>query len=298
MYIKRMTELKRGVKYLAELLDGKAIAKVLKEEIKNEVEEWKSQGVQPKLAVILVGEDPASVVYAKSKQKVSESLGMEFELHVLPADSPENEVLDLIESLNGNSQIHGIMIELPLPKHISKERVMAAVLPEKDVDGVHPINRGYILSGEEGLFPATPQSCIEIMLRSGVEISGKHVVIVGRGETVGKPLVFLILKHNATVTICHSRTPDLGAFTRQADIVIAAVGKAKLIKGNMIKPGAIVVDAGINETPDGICGDVDFEEVKENAALISPVPGGVGSLTTALIMRNVLKGISIQRRNS
>ena len=293
-----MTKSKRGVKSLAELLDGKAIAKVLKEEIKNEVEEWKSQGVQPKLAVILVGEDPASVVYAKAKQKVSESLGMEFELHVLPADSPENEVLDLIESLNGNSQIHGIMIELPLPKHISKERVMAAVLPEKDVDGVHPINRGYILSGEEGLFPATPQSCIEIMLRSGVEISGKHVVIVGRGETVGKPLVFLILKHNATVTICHSRTPDLGAFTRQADIVIAAVGKAKLIKGNMIKLGAIVVDAGINETPDGICGDVDFEEVKENAALISPVPGGVGSLTTALIMRNVLKGISIQRRNS
>lgn len=281
---------------MAELLDGKAIAKVLKEEIKQEVATWKEKGINPKLAVILVGDDPASVVYAKSKQKVSESLGIDFELFILPADSPESEVLTLIDSLNTNPEVHGIMIELPLPKHISKERVMAAVRPDKDVDGVHPINRGYILSGEEGLFPATPQSCIEILLRSGVKIAGKHVVIVGRGETVGKPLVFLILKHNATVTICHSRTPDLGAFTRQADIVIAAVGKAKLVKKGMVKPGAIVVDAGINEIPGGICGDVDFEEVKEVASLISPVPGGVGSLTTALVMKNVLKGISLQQK--
>lgn len=282
---------------MANLLDGKAIAKVLKEEIKNEVAKWKDEGVQPKLAVILVGEDPASVVYAKSKQKVSENLGISFELHTLPADITESELLALIEQLNDNEQIHGIMIELPLPKHISKERVMAAVRPDKDVDGVHPINRGYILSGEEGLFPATPQSCVEILLRSGVEIAGKHVVIVGRGETVGKPLVFLILKHNATVTICHSKTPDLGSFTRQADIIIAAVGRANLIKEDMVKSGVIVVDAGINETPEGICGDVDFEAVKEKASLISPVPGGVGSLTTALIMRNVLKGLTLQRRN-
>ena len=282
---------------MAQLLDGKEIAKVLKEEIKEEVRSWREKGVNPKLAVVLVGDDPASVVYAKSKQKVSESLGIDFELSVLPADSSEESVLALIDSLNANPDVHGIMIELPLPKHISKERVMAAVRPDKDVDGVHPINRGYILSGQEGLFPATPQSCIEIMLRSGVEIAGKHVVIIGRGQTVGKPLVFLILKHNATVTICHSRTPDLGAFTRQADIVIAAVGKAKLVKKDMIKPGAIVVDAGINELPEGgICGDVDFEEVKEVASLISPVPGGVGSLTTALIMKNVLKGIALQRK--
>ncbi|WP_206812765.1 bifunctional 5,10-methylenetetrahydrofolate dehydrogenase/5,10-methenyltetrahydrofolate cyclohydrolase [Paradesulfitobacterium ferrireducens] len=279
---------------MAQLLDGKAVSKVLKEEIQQEVAQWKEKGVNPKLAVILVGDDPASVVYAKSKQKVSENLGIAFELFTMPGDTPEAEVLGLIERLNQDKNVHGIMIELPLPKHISKETVMKAVLPEKDVDGVHPINRGYILSGEEGLFPATPQSCIELMLRSGVEISGKHVVIVGRGETVGKPLVFLILKHNATVTICHSRTPDLGAFTRQADIVVAAVGKAKLVKKDMIKPGAIVVDAGINETEDGICGDVDFEAVKEVAGMISPVPGGVGSLTTALIMKNVLKGIKLQ----
>jgi len=281
---------------LAQLLDGKEISKVLKEEIKEEVKRWKEQGVNPKLAVVLVGDDPASVVYAKSKQKVSDSLGIDFELSVLPADSSEESILALIDSLNANPDVHGIMIELPLPKHISKERVMAAVRPDKDVDGVHPINRGYILSGEEGLFPATPESCIEIMLRSGVEIAGKHVVIIGRGETVGKPLVFLILKHNATVTICHSRTPDLGAFTRQADIIVAAVGKAKLVKKDMVKPGAIVVDAGINEIPGGICGDVDFEEVKEVASLISPVPGGVGSLTTALIMKNVLKGITLQHK--
>lgn len=279
---------------MAQLLDGKAVSKVLKEEIQQEVAQWKEKGVNPKLAVILVGDDPASVVYAKSKQKVSENLGIAFELFTMPGDTPEAEVLGLIERLNQEQNVHGIMIELPLPKHISKETVMKAVLPAKDVDGVHPINRGYILSGEEGLFPATPQSCIELMLRSGVEISGKHVVIVGRGETVGKPLVFLILKHNATVTICHSRTPDLGAFTRQADIVVAAVGKAKLVKKDMIKPGAIVVDAGINETEDGICGDVDFEAVKEVAGMISPVPGGVGSLTTALIMKNVLKGIKLQ----
>ncbi|NMA67965.1 MAG: bifunctional 5,10-methylene-tetrahydrofolate dehydrogenase/5,10-methylene-tetrahydrofolate cyclohydrolase [Desulfitobacterium sp.] len=279
---------------MAQILDGRAIAKVLREEVKQEVSVLKEKGINPKLDVILVGDDPASVVYAKSKEKACNNQGIDFELHVLPEDSNEDKVVELIESLNANPDVHGIMIELPLPKHMSKERIMSAVRPDKDVDGVHPINRGYILSGEEGLFPATPISCIELMLRSGVEIAGKHVVIVGRGETVGKPLVFLILKHNATVTICHSRTPDLGYHTRQADIVVAAVGKAKLITKDMIKPGAVVVDAGINEIEGGICGDVDYDEVKEVASWISPVPGGVGSLTTALIMKNVLKGIELQ----
>lgn len=279
---------------MAELLDGRAIAKELKEEIKLEIAQWKEKGVEPKLAVILVGDDPASVIYAKSKQKVAEGMGIAFDLFAMPGDTQEAAVLDLIDRLNNDMEFHGIMIELPVPKHISKEKIMAAVRPEKDVDGGHPINRGYILSGEEGLFPATPLSCIELLLRSGVEISGKHAVIVGRGETVGKPLVFLILKHNATVTICHSRTVDLGSFTRQADILISAVGKINLITEDMVKPGAVVVDAGINETANGICGDVDFEKVKEIAGRISPVPGGVGALTTALIMRNVLKGINLQ----
>lgn len=279
---------------MAQLLDGKAVAKVLKEEIRVEIAQWKDKGVQPKLAVILVGDDPASVVYARSKQKVCEGIGMAFELFTMPGDTPEADILKRIDLLNKDKEVHGIMIELPLPKGVSKNNIMAAVRPDKDVDGVHPINRGYILSGQDGLFPATPLSCIELLLRSGVAIAGKHVVLVGRGETVGKPLVFLILKHDATVTICHSKTPDLGAFTRQADILIAAVGRAKMIKKDMVKPGAIVVDAGINEIPGGICGDVDFETVQEVAALISPVPGGVGSLTTALVMRNVLKGIVLQ----
>ena len=279
---------------MAQLLDGKAVAKVLKEEIRVDIAQWKDKGVQPKLAVILVGDDPASVVYARSKQKVCEGIGMAFELFTMPANTPETEILERIDVLNKDQEVHGIMIELPLPKGISKNTIMAAVRPDKDVDGVHPINRGYILSGQDGLFPATPLSCIELLLRSGVKIAGKHVVLVGRGETVGKPLVFLILKHDATVTICHSKTPDLRSFTRQADILIAAVGRAKMIKKDMVKPGAIVVDAGINEVPGGICGDVDFEAVQEVASLISPVPGGVGSLTTALVMRNVLKGIVLQ----
>ncbi len=287
----------KGLCQLAQLLDGKAVAKVLKEEIRKEIAQWKDKGVQPKLAVILVGDDPASVVYARSKQKICADIGMTFELFAMSGDSPEAEVLERIEKLNRDTEVHGIMIELPLPEGMRKEKILAAVSPDKDVDGVHPINRGRILSGEEGLFPATPQSCIELLLRSGVGIAGKHVVIVGRGETLGKPLVFMILKYNATVTICHSQTPDLGAFTRLADILIVAVGRAKLIKINMVKPGAIVVDVGINQIPGGICGDVDFDNVQEVAAMISPVPGGVGSLTTVLVMRNVLKGIVLQREN-
>ncbi|AVX30460.1 methylenetetrahydrofolate dehydrogenase / methenyltetrahydrofolate cyclohydrolase [Carboxydocella thermautotrophica] len=280
----------------ANLIDGKAIAATIREEVAAEVSKLKEEGINPKLAVVLVGDDPASVVYANSKKNAGTKLGFEFELFHLPGSTQEEEVIALIEKLNGDETVHGIMVELPLPKHISKERVMKTVSPLKDVDGVHPINRGYILSGEEGLFPATPESCIEVIKRSGLPIAGKHAVIVGRGETVGKPLVFMILKENATVTVCHSRTPDLAYHTRQADILIAAVGKAKMIKADMIKPGAVVVDAGINEIDGGICGDVDFEAAKEVAGWITPVPGGVGSLTTALIYRNVLKGIRLQRQ--
>ena len=279
----------------AELLDGKKIAKEIREEVKEEVAALKEQGINPKMAVILVGDDPASVFYAQSKQKAAANVGIEFDFHNLPGSTKEEDLLALIDKLNNDDSTHGIMVELPLPDQIDKDKVMEAVLPAKDVDGIHPMNRGYILSNGPGLFPATPQSCIELMKRSGVEIAGKHAVIVGRGETVGKPLVFLLLKDNPTITICHSRTTDLPSFVRQGDIVIAAVGRAKMITKDMIKPGAVVVDAGINELEDGsYCGDVDFEGVKEVAGLISPVPGGVGSLTTALIFKNLLKGISIQ----
>lgn len=279
----------------ANLLDGKVIAKEIREEVKAEVAALKEQGIEPKMAVILCGDDPASVFYAQSKEKAAANVGIGFEFHNLPGSTKEEDLLNLVERLNQDDSVHGVMIELPLPGHINKEKVMESVLPEKDVDGIHPKNRGYILSDGPGLFPATPQGCIELMLRSGVELKGKHAVIVGRGETVGKPLVFLLLKHNPTITICHSRTTDLASYVKQGDIVIAAVGRPKMITKDMIKPGAVVVDAGINEIEGGYCGDVDFDEVKEVASLISPVPGGVGSLTTAIIFKNLLKGLKIQK---
>lgn len=275
-------------------MNGKTWSKVLKDELREEIVRWKEKGVSPKLAVLLVGADPASVLYARSKEKVCREIGMDFVLLELPADTSEEEVLEQIASWNQNPEVHGILIELPLPQGLNKTKIIAALRPDKDVDGVHPINRGYLLSGMDGLCPATPQSCLELLLRSGVEIPGKQVVIVGRGETVGKALIFLMLRHDATVTICHSKTPDLGAVTRQADILITAAGQAGLIKRDMVKPGAVVVDAGINDTPEGVCGDVDFAGVQAVAGMISPVPGGVGALTTVLLLRNVLKGIVLQ----
>ncbi len=280
----------------AQLLDGKKLAASLREEVKEEVVKLKEKGVYPKLAVVLAGDDPASVVYVGSKERSCRNVGIELVLYKLLGSVAESEVLDLISQLNKDDSVHGIMIELPLPAHLDKKKVLEAVLPVKDVDGAHPINRGYILSGGDGLFPATPQSCIEIMLRSGVEIKGKHAVIVGRGETVGKPLMFMLLNQNATVTVCHTKTQDLAGETRQGDILVVAAGRRNIIKADMIKPGAIVVDAGINEIEGGICGDVDFENAREVAGMISPVPGGVGSLTTVLIQKNVLKAIELQSK--
>lgn len=279
----------------ATLLDGKKVASVIREEVKAEVAAFREQGIVPKLVAVLVGDDPASVVYARSKEKACNNVGLEFELFTLPGSTSEEEVLTLIDKLNNDKNVHGIMIELPLPKHLSKQKILEAVSPLKDVDGAHPMNRGYILSGGDGLFPATPQSCIELMLRSGVELKGKNAVIVGRGETVGKPLVFMLINKNATVTVCHTKTADLGYHTRQADILVVAAGRAGMVKADMVKPGAVVVDAGINEKEGGgICGDVDFENAKEVAGMISPVPGGVGSLTTVLIQKNVLKALKLQ----
>ncbi len=282
---------------MATLIDGKKVAASIREEVKAEVAKLREQGIAPKLSVVLAGDDPASVVYARSKEKSCANIGIDFELFTFPGSVSEDEVLALIDKLNKDDNVHGIMIELPLPKHMDKKKVLEAVDPKKDVDGVHPINRGYILSGGEGLFPATPESCIEIMLRSGIELKGKNAVIVGRGETVGKPLIFMMLNQNATITVCHTRTADLAYHTKQADIIVAAVGRAKMIKADMIKPGAVVVDAGINEVEGGgICGDVDFENAEKVAGAISPVPGGVGSLTTVLIQRNVLKAIKLQQK--
>jgi len=279
----------------ATIIDGKAIAAAIREEVKAEVAELKANGINPKLNVLLVGDDPASVVYARAKEKSCGNVGIEFTLKIMPESTPLEEVLALIDAWNKDASVHGIMVELPLPQGMNKNLVLEAIVPQKDVDGSHPTNRGYILSGGEGLFPATPQSCIELLIRSGIIITGKNAVIVGRGETVGKPLVFMLLNKDATVTVCHTKTADLAYHTQKADILIAAVGRAKMITADMIKPGAVVIDAGINPTDDGgICGDVDFAQGREVAGAISPVPGGVGSLTTVLVQKNLLKAIKLQ----
>lgn len=276
------------------ILDGKKVTSILREELKQEIAAVKGQGFEPKLAVILVGDDPASVVYAKFLGKVSQNAGILFELYQLPKNSSQEEVIIKINDLNNNEAVHGILMMMPLPSQINKQRIMEAISPLKDVDGLHPFNRGHLLSGGKCIRPATPMSCLEILKRSGIPLEGKHMVVVGRGETVGKPLIFMALAENSTVTVCHSKTKCLRDFTRQGDIVISAVGKPGLITADMIKPGAVVVDAGTSEVDGNILGDVDFAQVKEIASAITPVPGGVGSLTTVLMLKNVLKGIQLQ----
>jgi len=280
----------------AEIIKGKPVADQIREEIKKETERLKTKGVNPKLSVILVGDDPASVVYARSKEKVGDKLGVMVDLTVLPGDTPEKDVIDLIKKLNDDRSTHGILVELPLPKHISKEQVMLTVHHNKDVDGINPINRGFLLGGQEdlALIPATPLSCIELIERAGIAIRGKRVVLVGRGDTVGRPLASLLIKRDATITVCHTKTVDLPSVTQQAEVLVAAAGRRGLVTGEMVSEGTVVIDAGINQIENGITGDVDFEAVKEKAAAITPVPGGVGSLTTTIIMNNVLKAIKLQ----
>ncbi|MCL0062998.1 bifunctional 5,10-methylenetetrahydrofolate dehydrogenase/5,10-methenyltetrahydrofolate cyclohydrolase [Peptococcaceae bacterium] len=277
------------------ILDGKKIAAQIKDEIRDEVKKWKERGINPCLGVMLVGDDAASLAYAKFLKKVAAGVDIDFYLEHLPKDTSEDKVISVIDELNHNKNIHGILLLLPMPKHIDKQRVLDSILPAKDVDGVHPINRGYILSGGQCIYPATPLSCLEILERSGISLEGKHVVVVGRGETVGKPLIYMAIAKNATVTVCHSKTVNIANYTKQADILFTAVGKPGLIKRDMVKDGVVVVDAGISEVDGKIKGDVDFEEVKEVASAITPVPGGVGSLTTVIMMKNLLNGISMQQ---
>ncbi|WP_025322039.1 bifunctional 5,10-methylenetetrahydrofolate dehydrogenase/5,10-methenyltetrahydrofolate cyclohydrolase [Deferrisoma camini] len=286
----------------AKIIKGGPIAEEIRAELAQEVESLKAKGIVPKLSVVLVGDDPGSVWYARNKVKTGEKVGVVVEVHELAADTPEVEVVGLVEKLNADPDVHGILVELPLPAHIDKARVMNAIAPAKDVDGVTAVNRGYVLGGQEdlALVPATPLSCIELIQRSGVEIKGKRVTVVGRGDTVGRPLAMLLLQkgRDATVTVCHSRTQDLAGACRWAEILVAAAGAGAdhLIKADMISPGAVVIDAAINEKPDGsITGDVDFEAAKEVAGAITPVPGGVGSLTTTIIMGNTVKALKLQK---
>lgn len=273
----------------ATIIDGKEIAKKKKAEIALEVEKLKEKGVTPGLAVILVGDNPASKTYVGSKEKACKDLGMYSVLIKLPETVSETELLSQIQDINEDPAIDGILVQLPLPKHISPEKVIETISPEKDVDGFHPVNIGRMMTGQEAFLPCTPYGVMVMLEEMDIEIAGKHVVIVGRSNIVGKPSGQLFLNENATVTYCHSRTKDLKFFTRQADIVVAAVGKVDLITADHIKEGAVVIDVGMNRNSEGkLCGDVAYEETKEKAGYITPVPGGVGPMTITMLMYNTL----------
>ncbi|WP_282935738.1 bifunctional methylenetetrahydrofolate dehydrogenase/methenyltetrahydrofolate cyclohydrolase FolD [Paenibacillus sp. RC67] len=274
----------------AQVINGKEIVSAYRTQIKEEVEQLKQTGCQPGLAVVIVGDDPASHVYVRNKAKACEEAGIYSEVHSLPENTPEADVLALIEQLNGNEKIHGILVQSPLPKHISEEKIVEAIAVEKDADCFHPVNVGNLMIGKEGPAPCTPAGVIDILKRVGVEIAGKHAVVIGRSNIVGKPMAILLLRENATVTVVHSKTPNMAEITRQADILVAAVGKPKMIKKEHVKPGAVVVDVGINRLDTGkLAGDVDFDDVLDTASYITPVPGCVGPMTITVLLRNTLE---------
>jgi len=275
----------------AKIIDGKSLAAALRAAQKKAIESLAARGVRPGLAAVLVGDDPASRIYVtKVKARACEEAGIRSELREFPARVSEREFLDHIAALNGDPNIHGILVQLPLPKHISVEHVFSAVNPRKDVDGLNPENLGRLIAGQPGFVPCTPAGVMRLLEHAGVVPAGKQAVIVGRSSIVGKPLALLLLQKDATVTICHSRTANLAAVTRQADVLVAAVGRAKLITAEMVKPGACVIDVGVNRTADGkLAGDVDFDAVKEIAGSITPVPGGVGPMTVAMLIVNTVR---------
>jgi methylenetetrahydrofolate dehydrogenase (NADP+)/methenyltetrahydrofolate cyclohydrolase len=280
----------------AQLIDGKAISQKVRDEVKEKVAAFVARhGRAPGLDVVLVGENPASLSYTKNKEKMAKEAGMKGKLHKLPAETTEAELLALIAALNADATVDGILVQLPLPKQIREERVLDAIDPQKDVDGFHPVNAGLLMSGRPSLVPCTPRGCMRLLAECGATLKGARAVVVGRSNIVGKPMAHLLLAEHATVTIAHSRTVDLPALCREADILIAAVGKARMIQGDWVKPGAIVIDVGINRTEDNkLCGDVDTEAAKERAAWITPVPGGVGPMTIACLLENTL--VAAERR--
>jgi methylenetetrahydrofolate dehydrogenase (NADP+) / methenyltetrahydrofolate cyclohydrolase len=282
----------------ADIIDGKAIAQQIRAEVAEEVSGLVEGGVTPGLATVLVGDDPASHVYVRSKRKACAEAGIKAWDHDLPASTPQDELLALLDSLNADGTVHGILVQLPLPEHIDEQLVLDRVDPSKDADGFHPYNLGRLLSGDLVVAPATPAGIQELLVRSNIETSGAEVVVVGRSNIVGKPLAALMVQKgpgaNATVTVCHTGTRDLTEHTQRADILVAAIGRAKAITGPMIKPGATVIDVGINRTDDGLVGDVDYEAAVEIASAITPVPGGVGPMTIAMLLKNT---VSLARRS-
>jgi len=285
----------------AELIDGKAIAETIRKEVAADVAALASRGVVPGLTVVLVGDDSASATYVGAKEKASKAAGMHGETIRLPASTGQDELLALVERLNADPAVHGILVQMPLPTHIDPDTVIRHILPEKDVDGFHPVNVGKLLIGHtDGFVSCTPAGVIELLVRSGVDTRGAEAVIVGRSNIVGKPMAALLVQGraggDATVTVCHSRTKDLAFHTKRADILIAAIGRAEMITGDMIKPGAVVIDVGMNTKPDAtkakgtrLCGDVHFDSAVEVASKITPVPGGVGPMTIAMLLRNTVR---------
>lgn len=273
----------------AQLISGKQISEEIRGGLRKEVEQLLSQGLTPGLAVVLVGEDPASQVYVRNKEKACQDLGFYSEVHRLPASTSEEDLLALVDKLNHQDSIHGILVQLPLPKHIHEKSVIDAISVKKDVDGFHPVNVGNLMIGDDSLLPCTPAGVIELIKRTVVDISGKHAVVIGRSNIVGKPVSLLLQRENATVTMCHSRTANMKELTKQADILVVAIGRANFVDASFVKPGAVVIDVGMNRLDNGkLAGDVDFESVKEISGPITPVPGGVGPMTITMLMMNTV----------
>ena len=282
---------------MAEIIDGKALAKKIRMELKEEVEKLKKKNIFPKLAVIMVGEDKASKVYVRNKSKACEEIGVEYEEFLLKDDTKMEDLLNLIEELNNKPDINGILLQSPIPKHLDINKAFNKIYYRKDVDGFNPVNVGKLVIGEDCFISCTPFGVMKMLEEYGIEIEGKNAVVVGRSNIVGKPLAQCLLKKNATVTICHSRTKNIHEITNNADILVAALGKPKYIKENMVKEGAVVIDIGINRGDDGkLVGDVDFENVSKKASYITPVPGGVGPMTIAMLMNNVVKAAKEQKK--
>lgn len=281
---------------MALLIDGKQISKDIKEEVKNRVTELNSKGQKVCLAVMLVGDDPASAVYVRNKKKACEYTGIESLSYELPGETTEEELLKLIDTLNQNPEVNGILVQLPLPKHIDENKVIEAIDPKKDVDGFHPVSVGNLSIGRPGFVSCTPAGIVELLKRSNVSMDGKQVVIIGRSNIVGKPMGILMLRENATVTICHSHTKNLKELCKQADILIVAIGRSKFITADYVKDSAVVIDVGMDRDEHGkLCGDVDFDSVFPVASQITPVPGGVGPMTIAMLMHNCVEALSLQK---
>ena len=279
----------------AKIIDGKALANQVKQQVKGKVDELAAVGIVPGLAVVLVGDDPASQIYVRNKEKSCQELGIKSEVYRLPATTAQAELEALIDRLNADPHVHGILVQLPLPAPLQEKAITDRIKAEKDVDGFHPVNLGRLLRGEPGIRPCTPAGIMELIKASGVEVKGRECVVVGRSIIVGKPVFHLLLQEHGTVTVCHSRTPDLATVTGRADILVVAVGKAGLVDGTMVKPGAVVIDVGVNRLASGkVVGDVDFPSVVEVAGAITPVPGGVGPMTIAMLMKNTVETVLLQ----